>query len=1239
MSKNLELALKIAASVTGDKDLARMAEAVRDVGKGAADADPKADALASKLDKLADQQNLIKEFEQSNQALDANTMAAYAAATQLDKLRNEAQDSGKPFVELAKNIDIAEKQLEEMRVELANQAANHDRLQRELQQTGVDTRNLTTEKRRVQNEFKRASTDVKKLGDDYLRANGQQRTFSQGAANVTSRLVALAGTYLGINRLWQTLTSIFTTGSQFEKLGVQFNALMGSVAGGEQATAWVKNFTKDTPLQLEEVSKAFVRLKAFGLDPMDGTLQGIVDQAFKLGGGFQEVEGISLALGQAWAKQKLQGEEILQLIERGVPVWDLLQEVTGKNTQELQKLSEQGKLGRDVIKQLMEEIARQSKGAAAANMSLLSGLVSNAKDNIAQFYDLVSSSGAMDWLKEQIAGLNAEFAEMAADGRLQEWAQRFSDTIVSAGTLIRDTGAALYEFREEIGWVAKAWLALKVGSFLGGVVDGAKLAILQLKAYVTGTNTADAATRKLELTAKGFFKSLGTFILLLPVQWALEQFVKLKDAFFDLQDAQRELEKSQTNLARAQRELTAEYESLSKSIGMQITNMDQLLEAERAGLIVYDEKLGAYRKAKTALEDLAATEREQVGQLKLTAQEAAAAAARILELSGSYQQNGDSAAGLNRQLTAVIEALKQAGPAYAEQVRQLEQLAAKNQQVGDTYEQKQLLLKNTEEAYKALGITSSKVLTETAAKAQAAFEIISEAGEPIEIQRQAFLKWAEASITAAKATGSVIPQTMALTAANLGLTNQFSELITKAGAVTEFTDDNGRSFSVLQKEVEKTGRQIELYKAVIDSSRASLEEKRQATLKLVEAEQLLKRQQESLVELERIRKGTYFELKLALEESERQLELLTQQYMAGSITTQDYNDKLEVQTLIVQSLRNMLPSVTNEKAKFAEAQRTSGEQTAATNKAVKEQSESLNSLSQSARQATQFTSLLASAQAAAKQQFDFANESASDLRDRYEELQGWINQNRRAHNEWWRELARASNVAFTREQQIISETLKMRDYIDQLDDAGVSLADITRISVLMQSQFRELGNQQLAPLRNAISDARNRLLSFRDELQGTLLSLQDEFDRLNNNQAAIEKRRYEAQVAELREKLKAAQAIGDKEALAAAQQALKLAEDIYKIKQKQFAEEAAATGSTNTTRRTTTTTTSATSPSTAAPLPVVAPTGTAPVTNSGNTRTVRLELAMPGRTFTASIDSAEADRLLAQIERARSTSL
>ncbi|WP_256493240.1 tape measure protein [Endozoicomonas sp. SCSIO W0465] len=113
------------------------------------------------------------------------------------------------------------------------------------------------------------------------------------------------------------------------------NAVMGSMAEGERATEWIKEFTKATPLQLDQVTEAFAMLKNFGLDPMDGTMQAIVDVNSKLGGSQERLRRISLALGQAWGKEKLQGKEIRQLVEAGVPVWNTLATVTGKNVTEL----------------------------------------------------------------------------------------------------------------------------------------------------------------------------------------------------------------------------------------------------------------------------------------------------------------------------------------------------------------------------------------------------------------------------------------------------------------------------------------------------------------------------------------------------------------------------------------------------------------------------------------------------------------------------------------------------------------------------------------------------------------------------------------------------------------------------------------------------------------------------------------------------------------------------------------
>ena len=266
---------------------------------------------------------------------------------------------------------------------------------------------------------------------------------------------------------------------------------MGSAAEGERALAWIKNFTKTTPYQLDEVSDAFVRLKAFGFDPMDGTMQAVVDQAVMLGGGFDRLRGIAVGLGQAWAKQRLQGEEILQLVERGVPVWEMLERVTGKNVLEIRKLSETGKLGRDVIRGLINEIAKGADGAAAKNMTLLTGYVSNLKDEWSYFLDAIGSSGAMDYAKAQMKALADRIKEINQDGSLQELSKNISRSMIAAGEAIK----------KAVGDITLDDVVTKSSEAFSALTKGLDTIA---KAFTVTTNSVTAFFEGFQVGVKGF---------------------------------------------------------------------------------------------------------------------------------------------------------------------------------------------------------------------------------------------------------------------------------------------------------------------------------------------------------------------------------------------------------------------------------------------------------------------------------------------------------------------------------------------------------------------------------------------------------------------------------------------------------------------------------------------------------------------------------------------------------------
>ncbi|WP_429186909.1 tape measure protein [Aeromonas veronii] len=663
-STTLKLALELAAKVTGREDLAALAGEVQELGPISDETAAETARLAETLESLSRQQALIQQFNDSKAALTQLELATVLSRDKLEQLRRSSQAGAGDAKALAEQERLLVSEVKQLERQLVAQSASHTRLHAGLKQSGLDTRNLAQEQQRLQRELTKSVAQTERLGRG-LGQSSQQAGGLQGAiGSLTGRLVALAGTWFGIQTLTTQLMTMFQAGDQAERLDVQLKAVMGSIAGGKEASAWIQDFAKNTPLQLSEVTQVFVRLKAFGIDPMAGAMQGIVDQAFKLGGGFEEVQGISLALGQAWAKQKLQGEEILQLIERGVPVWQMLEQVTGKNTAELQKLSEAGKLGRETISALMNEIAAQSRGAAADNMSLLSGLISNAQDNLAKFYRMVAENGALAWLKNQLANLNAEFEVMARDGRLQAWAKRLSDGFISMGETLKSLIQTLYEWRTALTVLAQAWVGLKIAGWIGELRNLYAQCIAMPVATATaagGMTTAGTAAAGAAIGVRVLGAAIKGLLAAVAVE-SIIQITQFASALRQLVQAELALREAQALRSETQARLNGQFAALSTELGVAITSMADLDRLVAEGKVHYDDATGSWRQgaaAVKALGDEAKSTRDYLAEINAVAKQTAAdgpakLAKAFEELGLDFERaNGRIGAGFQKTISAL----------------------------------------------------------------------------------------------------------------------------------------------------------------------------------------------------------------------------------------------------------------------------------------------------------------------------------------------------------------------------------------------------------------------------------------------------------------------------------------------------------------------------------------------------------------------------------------------------------
>lgn len=481
------------------------------VFRGKNELSPEAKKIAEDLDKVRSAgKELTEELDKAKGAqglaviLRGASEASERARTTLERTEKRAADLREELNQnpgskgLADSLRVAEREAARAARELDKLTAETKRAEEAAQAAGIDTSKLADEEKRLASEVERAKTAVTENTKQLRALERQQRAASRAAAEHKSRVDAaresmargakqvlgFAAAYLslrsamrlaqsGLNLVRDGIRSMLDTGSEFELMQQRVNGLMGSIEAGEQATAWISQFAKETGQLIPDVTEAFALLKAYGLDPMDGSLKAITDKSVQLGGGMERLSGITAALGQMWAKEKIQQEEVLQLTERGVVVWPLLEKAMGKTTAQLQDMAQKGQLGRDAVKLLIDEIGRSAEGAAAAGLDTLQGKMNGLRNAASEFLNRIAESGAMDTVKERLASLADQIDRMDQDGTLENLAEALSSAFVQGIEKVE-------EFARSLGSVDFKQLADDSAAWLrefGQHIDDAKMRV------------------------------------------------------------------------------------------------------------------------------------------------------------------------------------------------------------------------------------------------------------------------------------------------------------------------------------------------------------------------------------------------------------------------------------------------------------------------------------------------------------------------------------------------------------------------------------------------------------------------------------------------------------------------------------------------------------------------------------------------------------------------------------------
>lgn len=309
--------------------------------------------------------------------------------------------------------------------------------------------------------------DVKasKLSEAFKRFEGTLLSATKRVAKLGAVLGAtLSGALTGLGY------SMVRTNAQFEKFQITLTTLYKDSAKARQVLDSIMDFAAKTPFEIDQLTQAWVQMKAMGLEPNLDMLRAIGDTVAALGGTQDVFEGIVRALGQMQAKGKVSAEELMQLAERGVPVYDILQEKLGLTKDQLANIGKEGITAREAIIALLEGMKERFGGNMEAMSSSWEGMISNLKDNWTRFMKAVGESGAFQALKEKLKSILDTVDQAFESGKAQKWAEIVGKAITifvegvggafkimaEIGRLIINIGSALVELGGEIAKLHKS---------------------------------------------------------------------------------------------------------------------------------------------------------------------------------------------------------------------------------------------------------------------------------------------------------------------------------------------------------------------------------------------------------------------------------------------------------------------------------------------------------------------------------------------------------------------------------------------------------------------------------------------------------------------------------------------------------------------------------------------------------------------------------------------------------------
>ena len=254
----------------------------------------------------------------------------------------------------------------------------------------IDTKQFNKDLKSASKRTEQALTSMGQVADTFSDRWKDLTGGLKDTKRIISGILVSQGFYALSNALLDAGTAALDFSMNMETAAVSLEYFVDAAEGTEEAAAQVQaylrevnNFAARTPFSTDDVLTLSKYMQAVGvaMSQTQSVLSVITDTAAATGASQENLQRITFALGQMLTKGRLANEEIRQLANANIPVYQILQEEMGLTGDQISKIGNYWVDANDAVVAILNGLNKRYAGAADKIAETLTGLTDTIIDD------------------------------------------------------------------------------------------------------------------------------------------------------------------------------------------------------------------------------------------------------------------------------------------------------------------------------------------------------------------------------------------------------------------------------------------------------------------------------------------------------------------------------------------------------------------------------------------------------------------------------------------------------------------------------------------------------------------------------------------------------------------------------------------------------------------------------------------------------------------------------------------